>query len=523
MWIKFVLFSILAILLFPLSSFADDGYFGENPGLDFYSMVDDGAAKMTDWLIKQRLWEYTTFAGFGRTCRTSAPWFDNTPMNEQLLQEVSNGIYTRLMMIASSKNVILDSDSLAALAGCLVDAYRDVQTSASGQQWVLERLGSLWLYTDGDASNSDYDIIVDIDKINKLIFSEDLKYSWTKNMAKSSFADLLAGKPIRPLFGNTGNTNGTGSTGNGWSWISNGSGGQTSWTTTITLSSLGLGSICKSNGGSDITSVDNLVNWDFLTDLSSTLAGGNNSIGNVGANYGNPSDASGTGWNAIWVSPTSSSDFYDRIPCDSIFCIEVQMISGNQNLLGGGQNKSIEGILDRHLKLMEPIADSNLAGQKMTNNSWQLDWTNLKFANIIPKPLLYISNKPQVTRQDKKDDTPASKDAKLQAAYKCAMYSAWLPSDPNIANSVIGWSYSIRNGTTPTNVGNVATPLGPIDTDQAKTLDACLDVALSQWRMAYYNSFSTDLTNIGTFTAGMIEEINNILQSWIDLDNKPSQ
>ena len=97
-------------------------------------MIDDSAAKMTDGLVKQRLKEYTTFAGFGRTCRTSAPWFDSTPMDEQLLQDVSNGIYTRLLIIATSKNVLITSDSLSALAGCLTDAYKDVQANASKQQ-----------------------------------------------------------------------------------------------------------------------------------------------------------------------------------------------------------------------------------------------------------------------------------------------------------------------------------------------------------------------------------------------------
>lgn len=39
---------------------------------------------------------------------------------------------------------------------------------------------------------------------------------------------------------------------------------------------------------------------------------------------------------------TSANDFFHEMPCTSIFCIKVNMKSGNQNLLGGGKNISIE-------------------------------------------------------------------------------------------------------------------------------------------------------------------------------------
>ena len=52
---------------------------------------------------------------------------------------------------------------------------------------------------DGDTGNSDYDVIADIEKINSLIFTEELKYNGTKNAGKLSLADLLSGKPVAPL------------------------------------------------------------------------------------------------------------------------------------------------------------------------------------------------------------------------------------------------------------------------------------------------------------------------------------
>lgn len=61
-------------------------------------------------------------------------------------------------------------------------------------------MGSMGLYMDGDTSNSDYDIISDIEKINHLIFTEELKYNGTKNTSKFNLNNLISGKPVTPLF-----------------------------------------------------------------------------------------------------------------------------------------------------------------------------------------------------------------------------------------------------------------------------------------------------------------------------------
>ena len=64
---------------------------------------------------------------------------------------------------------------------------------------------------DGDISNSDYDIITDITKINTLIFSQDIKYTGATNKSASAFRDFLAGKVSAPLFENTQTPTNTGS------------------------------------------------------------------------------------------------------------------------------------------------------------------------------------------------------------------------------------------------------------------------------------------------------------------------
>ncbi len=82
----------------------------------------------------------------------------------------------------------------------MIQKYRELRERSKRETNARETISYLGLYMDGDTSNSDYDIISDIDKINMLIFSEKIEYKGTPNQAAHSFADFLARKPIPPLF-----------------------------------------------------------------------------------------------------------------------------------------------------------------------------------------------------------------------------------------------------------------------------------------------------------------------------------
>lgn len=54
---------------------------------------------------------------------------------------------------------------------------------------------------DGDTTNSSYDIIADIEKINGIIFSTPIKYSGVRNSAAKSLSKILDGFLPPPLMG----------------------------------------------------------------------------------------------------------------------------------------------------------------------------------------------------------------------------------------------------------------------------------------------------------------------------------
>lgn len=59
---------------------------------------------------------------------------------------------------------------------------------------MLESVGNVGLYLDGDTANSDYDLLADITRINSIIFKEKYDYTGTRNATSRAIADMLAGK-----------------------------------------------------------------------------------------------------------------------------------------------------------------------------------------------------------------------------------------------------------------------------------------------------------------------------------------
>ena len=155
-------------------------------------------------LRQTRLREYSTFGGFGRTCRPEIAWLDGERMDERVLIELSYGRYERLIGLASKNNTTIgNTDSLTRLAACLSATYNLLYEKASEQEDALSTVGNIGLYTDGDTKNSDYDIVADIEKINAILFTEKIDYLGTKNIGKISLTNLLQGKPVGSLFTNS--------------------------------------------------------------------------------------------------------------------------------------------------------------------------------------------------------------------------------------------------------------------------------------------------------------------------------
>ncbi len=504
-------FTIIWIFLtHPL--FATEGYFGENPGFDFYSKIDTWTYNIQKKLVSLRLQKAGNFSSFGRNCQ-GIKALGNTPVDEKVLKEISEQNYSRISALLQWKSIT--SDDFQALVRCLWERYDKVKSEISKEQSARETVASIWLYADGDKSNSDYDIIYDIERINQLIFSTEIKYNGTKNIAKKSLESLLAGNEPSPLLSATSSIM---APPNNLQWNTNNAPINTNNSTGNTLANL-LSSTCTSSGFSG--PVDTGLDDSFLSELSAVMNG--SSITQSSPWYSasnNPlTTASGTSGQP---APTNANDFFHKMPCQpgSMFCIDVKTVPGGNITLWGGKNVSIEWILDAFTKHLLPISESSLAYQKMTNNAGSFPIKDLKLWKSIWWLRVYLWNQPQPSRRDKEERTPSRDEAELKAIIDCWYITAWLPTDMARANSIWGAWFAGRWDTTELKYLDIK-PLWVQESISMAKLSGCMNEYMQEGRQTYYNSISTDLTEIQAFTISMLSEIRDIMTILSAMDDKP--
>lgn len=178
------IFIIVALFLSisPYSLFAEEGFIGENPGFDFYSKIDAGSYRVLEKTVTRRLEETPKMDEFARGC-VNSELLKNVNTSTKLLEEIQNGDYTNFYasLTKNTQNRAITSDSFQSITQCITSKYQKVREEASRENNARTTISYIGLYMDGDKTNSDYDILTDIEKINTVIFSQDLKYGGTVN------------------------------------------------------------------------------------------------------------------------------------------------------------------------------------------------------------------------------------------------------------------------------------------------------------------------------------------------------
>jgi hypothetical protein len=508
---KYLLFfTLISIFVFSPFLYATEGFLGENPGFDFYSKIDTGTYKIQQRLVAIKVQKSGNFYNFWRKC-SNIKLIGDAPMDEKVLQDIENQQYGSINVLLKNKSV--STDQFHELVTCLAAEYKNLKKDVAKEQGARETVASIGLYADGDKSNSDYDIIYDIERINQIIFSTEIKYKGSKNISSKSLTSLLSGNGPKPLLPSSASiVTPPNSTNSG----SNSSSGNTNTSNPPTIDSL-LGSSCTNTG---ITGpVDIALDESFVQELGSAING--NANNNTTTSGYSASNNPTTQWSGT-SSKTSAGDFFNKMPCPkgSMFCIDVKTVPGGNITLWGGKNVSIEWIVDTFTKHLLPISESSLAYQKMTNNAGSFPIKNLKLWKSIGGLRIYLGNQPQPTRRDKDERTPGRDEAELKAIVECGYIAAWLPTDMARANSVGGMGYVGRWITNDDKTYDVR-PLWVAESVATAKLSWCMNEYMTEGRQTYYNSLSTDLTEIQAFTISMIQEIRDIMSILEPMNDKP--
>lgn len=343
----------------------------------------------------------------------------------------------------------------------------DLQKAKEKSQKLL-KLSSIWIYTDWNEENSPFDIVKDLERIDKLIFWEeniyDFEWDWyvdLKNEIKKLFENSRKKDEELELSFNLEEENKNSSnlsnslenhTKNNHStlcyldwncenyteiqkvlceinWNCN-------WEETTWYLSIKNDFNCKIdnswlknsssahiywflNNSDKINNYSETSNlWNYSNNLNNSNSFSNN---NLSSSFTNSS-------NDFWLNFPWSYDKVDDkkfFSCDNwTFCIDVNFKTYNHKLLWwwSEQTPSILYLIERSNKHLKKFIDWSLAQTEMTTNNFELWFLNLDFSEIFsqrfqistrPVPILYLPE----TKEDKWDYSKDNLEQKFYTAY----------------------------------------------------------------------------------------------------------
>ena len=334
----------------------------------------------------------------------------------------------------------LNSKEISTLINEVSKIKSKYQNKAEQKAKAIYEISRIWIYSDWSIQNSPFDLIKDIQDIDKIIFSEDIEYQWDNN----SFLNDLLKKDLNKAIYNSPNNfieNKKDSTKNNtidsWKIKDHKSDGNIVIKSYLELDWNDY--VCKT-----INNLESWLNSDSLSALENSLNG--NSDISFSFNYWSWWHLKLPDSNKITIpdlNDTSSFFWlwsYNKIndnnswQCNQFFCIVIDFIINKHNALGYASDKSIENVLKTSNKHLKKAANTSLVQSKMSTNNFEMSLRDLDLPwmfhmwFIITKkapPILNLENilwKSEINKISKNSDFINSI---LRSKYK----SFWLDYD----------------------------------------------------------------------------------------------
>lgn len=385
---KLFLISILIFNVFQANA-SDVGV-----GLDLYKKVDSWVYELNKKLLQKELeWSAESINNFCPNGVWCTAYFDK--WRDFTITELDN-IVNDWDISSISKHLLpekntLTTDELKALVDRISTWYSQKNQKVNKKAKEFKVLSSIWLYNDWDIENSGYDIMYDIEQINKVIFAKNIPYNWSElNFLNSDMDDFLANNNTPNYNQNLTNTGPISWNTNTWNTANS------TWSTFTNNNSL---SFCSNNTK---LKLDNAI----LADIASEIVTGNSSCTTVWSSS-NPSKSKKTEpgvFPSASQNNNSSTDLLDTFPCNTFYCIEMSTDIYSQNLLSGWANNSIEWILDKHFAIMDKQSRTSMNQSNMTTEFFSLDLLkNFNLPDMAHLWIIVTSLPPPILNLEAKD------------------------------------------------------------------------------------------------------------------------
>lgn len=424
-----------SILLIPISFFiltlSTQGFFEAGSNIDLYNTIanwyEENANKNYEFELSKQGKE-TISANVSKIIKEK--WFWDCIkewLDAKKLTSITTWDMSALFDLTKEEcksNKSLPTEFITVYAQALIEIEETLQRNSRLKTKKTYDISRIGLYSDGNTKNSPFDLVDDIKQIEKIIFSEELEYKGEiKNDFEVDFSNNMA---WIPLWVNGRNPSSTVRTGGiiTISWSTN------TWSTLwseLTSAEIPLyiapgwyhsNYICSEDtsvqlaaSGFSQDSIDAIMNsistfWNSSSWSSTWIWNSTNASGATekGRNNGTLALIS------TWYKSVNDNPVF---PCSTFFCITIEMVVHNQNLLWGGNSWTIESILKYSNETLKKFANTSLLQAKMTTNNFEMWLLDLKLPDMFhmgvqiqkrSPPILNIENPNGSESSEKKWD-----------------------------------------------------------------------------------------------------------------------
>jgi len=269
------------------------------------------------------------------------------------------------------------------------------ENQAEKKAETIHEISRIWMYADWTIQNSPFDIINDLQEINKILFTEDTKY----NFEDYNFLSDAKNNPyITPFWTNLSSL----------SWNSN---SNSNSNTNNNLNSW----ITEEEDINNIENKNSIFNPDwnvYMCPSNNNLSGLNDSsldalLGSLSWNNWWFSFNYWTWWHIklpktnninipdlnssnylsqcllSWKTPYLNVNDNDYWKCNEYFCITIDFIVRQQEALDYSDSHSIENILKTSNKHLKKSANTSLVQSKMTINNFEMTLRDLNLPDLL--------------------------------------------------------------------------------------------------------------------------------------------
>lgn len=397
------IFKILILLIIALFNFkaffADASFLWEDLWLDLYKNIDEWYStlqtKNYEYELKWQNPDWTAWEEINRIlasenvkpCLTeNLQTSDVEKINSWDIQTLEKNIKDEC-----KKDWKIATSELNSLFSKVREVRTTAKSKANQKTKAIQRISRIWLYSDWTLENSPFDIVSDIKDIDYIIFTSEIPYKWEKPIKDKDVLDYLKWKfkndkkPKTWSWSWDDDKNSSPPKNDNWNWWDNWNNNWNEQNNNWNWND--ENPICIDPklswlNDSDIKDVlwiwknFDIINWhinsnynpDYFNDFNFSTSWSYNPA-NLIIKYNNSSYSEVADDNKWW--------------CKSFFCITIEFIIKDQNLLWWWKTRSIESILEKSNWHFKKFSNTSLVQSKMTTNNFELWLRDLNLPDIF--------------------------------------------------------------------------------------------------------------------------------------------